>query len=100
VTDAGEPPSRLVFECQARPFEPDERTQVEVRFEGVDDGTRVTVMHRGWDRFPPDHPVRHGHTGLAFTNLMGVWWAEQLVTPGLRERGRSPSQYSAEAASA
>lgn len=76
---AWEPPRRLVFEFRARSFGPDETTEVEVTFEEVTTGTRVSVEHRGWDELPPDHPARHGLEGPAFTNLMGVWWADLLT---------------------
>lgn len=74
-----EPPERLVFEMGGRDFKPDERTEVDVRFEAVDAGTRVTVHHTGWDALPADHPARHGHGEPAFTNMMGIWWADTLA---------------------
>lgn len=72
------PADRLVFEFRARNFEPDQITEVEVRFEAVDQGTRVSVEHRGWESLPEDHPARHGLKGPAFHSLMGVWWADLL----------------------
>ena len=83
-----DPVDRIVFEMRGRDFQPDERTEVEVRFEDADAAggkTRVTVFHRGWELLPPDHPVRHGHEGMAFDNLMRTWWAELLVS--LQGRG-------------
>jgi hypothetical protein len=77
-----ENPSRLVFEFRARNFEPDQVTEVEVSFERVEQGTRVTVEHRGWDALPPDHPARHGLEGPAFTSMMGLWWGDLLVANG------------------
>src|SRR5262245_12043768 len=53
---AWEPPSLLMFEWRGVNFKPEERTEVEVRFEPVDTGTRVTVVHRGWASLPADHP--------------------------------------------
>jgi activator of HSP90 ATPase len=44
---AWEPAGRLVFEFRVRALEPDEYTEVEVRFQRVDAGTRVTIIHRG-----------------------------------------------------
>jgi len=73
------PPERVVFEMRGRDFKPDELTEVDVRFELVDAGTRVTVHHTGWDALPPDHPARHGHDNQAFTNMMGLWWADTLT---------------------
>lgn len=74
-----EPPRRLVFEMGGRDFGPGESTEVEVTFDGLEDGTRVTVVHRGFGRLPPDHPVRHGMPEPAFGNMMGVWWGDLLV---------------------
>src|SRR4029453_14216594 len=80
-----DPPKRLVFDFLARVFERGERTEVEVRFEEVEHGTRVTVEHRGWDALRPDHPVRHGlGTGDAFLSMMGLWWGGLLVEGGAR----------------
>jgi len=75
-----DPGQRLVFELIGRDFLPGESTEVDVRFEAVGAGTRVTIEHRGWDRFPADHPVRHGLEGTAFDNVMSVWWADLLVS--------------------
>lgn len=73
------PPERIAFEMGGRDFKPEERTEVEVRFEAVERGTRITVHHTGWDALPPEHPARHGHGEPAFTNMMGVWWADSLT---------------------
>jgi len=78
------PGERLRFEFRALAFEPGDVTEVLVRFEPVPDGTRVSIEHRGWDAFPDDHPVRHGLTGEAFDNMLGVWWGDLLVS--LRRR--------------
>ena len=79
-----EPGERLAFQCRARDFGPDEFTEVDVRFETEAGGTRVTLENRGWDRFPNAHPVRHGMGEPAFSDVMGVWWADVLV--GLQSR--------------
>lgn len=73
------PAECLVFELRARNFEPEQRTEVEVRFTAVDGGTRVHVEHRGWDSLPAGHPARHGLEGPAFSNMMGVWWGDLMV---------------------
>jgi hypothetical protein len=75
-----EPGARLVLDWRPRSFAPGERTEVEVRFEAEGDSTRVTVTHRGWDSIASDHPSRHGWTGEAFTQLIGLGWAERLVS--------------------
>ncbi|MFO0985355.1 MAG: SRPBCC domain-containing protein [Planctomycetota bacterium] len=72
-----EPGRRLVFEWRARAFGPDERTEVEVLFEAMNDGTQVTLEHRGWASLPDDHPVRRGlGSGQAFADMIGLWWGE------------------------
>ena len=76
---AWEPDERIVFELRGRHLKLDERTEVEVRVEPVEHGTRVTV-HRGWDAFADDHPIRHGLVGDSFSNMMGLWWADLLTT--------------------
>jgi uncharacterized protein YndB with AHSA1/START domain len=84
-----EPGERLVFDWRARNFQPGEKTVVEVRFERADQGTRVTLEHRGWDSIPENHPARHGWTGEAFSSMIGLRWADLLVS--LRHRaGGSP----------
>jgi uncharacterized protein YndB with AHSA1/START domain len=77
---AWEPGARLLFEWRILNFAPGERTEVEVRFEPTDGGTRVTLEHRGWSALPEDHPARHGLTGEAFTSMIGLWWGEILTT--------------------
>ena len=75
-----EPGERLLFEWRARNFAPGEVTEVEVRFERAERGTRVVLEHRGWEAIPAKHPVRHGLAGPAFTDMMGLWWAELLTS--------------------
>jgi len=74
-----EPPTRLVFSWRLDNFAPDEITVVEVRFDRTDDGTLVTVTHRGWDGLRPDHPARHRQSGRAFVLFRGRWWADMLT---------------------
>jgi uncharacterized protein YndB with AHSA1/START domain len=77
---AWEPPSRLQLEWRGVNFKPHESTVVEVRFEPINDGTHVTVEHRGWSALPPDHPVRHGLVGAEFARMIGMWWSELLTS--------------------
>jgi uncharacterized protein YndB with AHSA1/START domain len=77
---AWEPPARLAIEWRNKNFAPEERTEVEVRFEAVPGGTRVVLEHRGWAALRDDHPARHGHVGPAFTMMMGSWWGELLTS--------------------
>jgi uncharacterized protein YndB with AHSA1/START domain len=80
------PGDRLVFEWRPRLFRANESTQVDVRFEPVAGGTRVTLVHRGWEAIPLDHKVRHGHEGEAFRSMMGLVWADLLVALGAHLR--------------
>lgn len=79
-----EPPGRLLFDWRASNFAPSESTEVEVLFETVPAGTRVTVIHRGWLHIRPDHPVRHGLTSPEFVRMMGLWWGDLLTSLRLR----------------
>jgi uncharacterized protein YndB with AHSA1/START domain len=81
-----EPGSRLVFEWRGRNFAPGEVTVVEVRFERAEHGTRVVLEHRGWEAIAATHPVRHGLPAPAFTDMIGLWWAELLTS----YRGQMP----------
>jgi uncharacterized protein YndB with AHSA1/START domain len=53
------PGERLAFTWRQATFAPEQQTEVEVRFEGVGDETRVTVEHRGWHTIPQEHAARH-----------------------------------------
>ena len=67
---AWEPGVRLLLESSTWSFRPGERTEVEVRFEAVGDGTRVTVEHRGWEQRP---------SGAAeFRTVVSLWWGAML----------------------
>ncbi len=74
-----EPGSRLVFGWRLPNFEPSQLTEVEVTFESCSVGTRITVIHRGWDQLAADHPARHGLTGHPFVMSKGQWWADQIT---------------------
>ncbi len=74
-----EPGERLGFTLIGRDFGINESTEVEVRFEAEGENTRVTVEHRGWEAFPPEHPARHGLEDEAFSDVMSLWWADLLV---------------------
>ena len=74
-----EPAERILWQSREDGRPADQQTEVEVRFEPVEQGTRVTVEHRGWDRVPREDPARHGLDGSAFANMLGTWWADLLV---------------------
>jgi uncharacterized protein YndB with AHSA1/START domain len=86
-----EPGARLVFDFHARNFAPGQITEVEIRFEPDAGGTRVTLEHRGWDRIPAEHPARHGLTGGTFTAMMGLFWADLLVSARAHATKSHPS---------
>lgn len=77
---AWEPPSLLRFEWRGVNFAAHERTEVEVRFEAVPTGTRLTLVHTGFSSLRPDHPVRHGQPPRAFLAGMGQWWGGLLTS--------------------
>ena len=74
-----EPGKRLVFLIGGRDFAPDEWTEVEIRFEWVEQGTRVSVEHYGFDELGEDHNVWHGEDRESFIGSMGLWWGDLLV---------------------
>lgn len=86
-----EPGRRLAFAWRGTAFAPGEETIVEVHFERVAAGTRVTLEHRGWDALRPDHPARHGLVGGAFASMIGLWWGDLLNLLRARAAGRPAS---------
>jgi uncharacterized protein YndB with AHSA1/START domain len=68
-----EPGERLVVAYRTNHLPPDVPTEVEVRFEAVAGGTRVTLEHRGLDRLPPD--VAQLWESRAWVVFMG-WFGE------------------------
>ena len=88
-----EPGQRLVVGWRQATFAPDMDTEVEVRFEPVEDGTRVTVEHRGWDSVPQAHVARHTFPDGLFLRRHGEWWRDLLdglaVAATDRQLGRS-----------
>ena len=73
-----EPPNRLVFGWRQAGFADDQSTEVSVRFDAVDTGTRVTVEHFGWDAIPQEHAARHGFPLAAFQQRTAEWWQDLL----------------------
>jgi uncharacterized protein YndB with AHSA1/START domain len=84
-----QPPERFQFEWRGVNFAPGESTQVQVVFEAVPTGTRVTVRHSGWSTLRSDHPVRHGKDGAAFLRMMGLWWGELMTSMREMAGGRT-----------
>jgi uncharacterized protein YndB with AHSA1/START domain len=52
-----EPPRRLAYLWHLR-FDRADATEVEVTFAAADEGTTVTIMHRGWERLGAKGPER------------------------------------------
>jgi uncharacterized protein YndB with AHSA1/START domain len=79
---AWEPPERLVFSYRQANFPPGLTTEVEVRFEGVDEETRVSIEHRGFDKVPAG-AARHGFSDQVLLTRLAEWWRAHLAS--LRE---------------
>jgi uncharacterized protein YndB with AHSA1/START domain len=86
-----EPPRRLALTWRGTNFAPDQSTLVDLRFEPVPEGTRVSVTHSGWDRVPPEHPARHGLAGRDFVLMRGQFWGD-LLAAAKRLAERRPSE--------
>lgn len=69
-----EPGVRLVLGWRQESFSDALATELEVRFEPVDEETQVTVEHRGWDRVPADHVARHGFPLMVFQQREAEHW--------------------------
>lgn len=74
------PGERLAFTWRQATFSAEQQTTVEVRFEPVDGGTRVTVEHRGWDAIPQEHAARHGFPLNVFQMRQGEHWRALLAS--------------------
>jgi len=72
------PPDRLIFSWKQATFQNGMDTQVEVTFESISAGTRVTVQHWAWDTVPLDHVARHGMPDAVFQRRHGEWWRQVL----------------------
>ena len=70
-----EPGSRLVFTDLVSSTPPDPVTEVEVTFEPIDAGTRVTLEHRGLDHLPPAVAAQKREHGWAY---LVAWFREHL----------------------
>ena len=77
------PPERFEFDWWGVNFAEGESTHVQVQFEAITNGTRVTLRHSGWAALRRDHPVRHGLEGPDFIRMIGLWWGDLLTS--LRE---------------
>ena len=87
--DVWEPGKRLALSWRQATFAADQTTYLEVSFEAIGDGTRVTVEHRGWDTIAQDHVARHGFELMLFQRRQVDHWRMLLASlkGSLRERG-------------
>ncbi|HEY2936624.1 MAG TPA: methyltransferase domain-containing protein, partial [Gaiellaceae bacterium] len=77
---AWEPGCRILLDWQDTDWEPHETTEVELRFEPIDGGTRVSLECRGWERVLGDRG----------SELAG-WFAGEALAPLLE--AISPARY-------
>jgi uncharacterized protein YndB with AHSA1/START domain len=83
------PPQRLVFSWQQPDFPDDLVTEVEVRFDAVEEGvTRVSVEHRGFTGVPAGSAARHGFPDAALQMRLAEWW--RALLGNLAARCRQP----------
>jgi Activator of Hsp90 ATPase homolog 1-like protein len=75
-----QPGARLLFEWRSRCFDPSIRTEVEVTFARVKNGTEIMLEHRGWKRDVDSQ---------AFRDWLGLWWGD-LFTSYRRHSRRWP----------
>lgn len=73
------PGAKLSFEWRQAGFRARDVTRVEIRFEAVEGGTRITLEHRGWESIPRRSPCRHGWSGSAFSTMISARWGDQLT---------------------
>lgn len=73
-------PGVLALDLGGRSFSPGEATHVHISFHRCDGGTRVDVVHGGWELLDANHPALHGLQGAALTSLYGLWWADLLTS--------------------
>ncbi len=71
VLDWG-PPTRVRYLWHLF-FDRSEATEIELTFTPVDDGTRVRLEQRGWERLGDAGPPRRTRTGQVWTELTAVY---------------------------
>ena len=73
-----QPPEEIVLEWHAADWQPAEVTSLELRFEPVEDGTRVTLEHQEWGNLVGDQG-----------NELAGWFASEVAAPLLSAMGPS-----------
>jgi uncharacterized protein YndB with AHSA1/START domain len=79
-----DPPHLLAFGWRQAGFPVGQSTEVVVRFDEVQEGTRVTIEHFGWDAIPREHAALHGFPLGAFQQRLAEWWQALLRSLGAR----------------
>ena len=69
-----EPGRRIVYSWRQTDWGPEEKTQVEVRFEPIETGTRVTIVHSGWEKVTNGQKLSGGYR-MGHVELLG-WYTE------------------------
>ncbi len=73
-----DPGHRLVYTWRESGWAPGDQTEVEVLFEPLAQGTRVTVTHRGWDRVTDGKKQSEGYV-YGLRDLL-AWYGEAAGT--------------------
>jgi SAM-dependent methyltransferase len=73
-----QPDDRVVLEWHAADWQADEKTTIELRFETIPDGARITLDHEGLEKYV-------GDSGSQLTG----WFAGEVAAPYLRAAGRA-----------
>lgn len=82
-----EPGERLVLAYRNVTLPPEPLTEVEVRFEPADDGTRVSLVHRGWERLPAEvFTTWASRAWIPFMHAFGDHVARKRGGPHVQER--------------
>lgn len=66
------PADRIVLRWRAAEWAANERTEVELRFEPFDDGTKVVIEHRGWGGL------------IESPHELAAWFGSEVIAPLLR----------------
>jgi hypothetical protein len=82
---AWEPGRRLLLTYRNVTLPADPLTEIEVRFEAIEGGTRVTLEHRGWDQLPA-HYVQTWATRAWITFM--TWFRDHITAGRSTRSGR------------
>lgn len=80
------PPERLSFAWRQANFAPEMVTRVDVTFVGVEEETRITVVHTGWTTIPRAHAARHRFPDQVTLMRAGEWWRRSMFALEARAR--------------